>query len=94
MMKDYTTGARPYDSATLIQYSDGSDPSLDLDTLELPIYDDHKIHTVLPDQTLQNIAWQYYGDSGLWYVIALANQIFDPFTEVNQGDKLIIPIYG
>ena len=33
MMKDYNTGASPYDSATLIQYSDGSDPSLDFDTL-------------------------------------------------------------
>ena len=45
-------------------------------------------------ETLQNIAFAAYGDSGKWYLIAEANQIIDPFTEVVPGKLLRIPMYG
>ena len=95
MIKDYQIGSSPYDNAIVNEYEDGSDPTLDLDNLELPIPSSKLIHTVLDGQTLQNIAYQYYKDSGLWYIIAFANNIQNPFSdELYVGQQLIIPSYG
>ena len=66
-----------------------------LDDLELSTPESTIIHTVLDGQTLQNIAYQYYKDSGLWYIIALANNIQNPFSdELHAGQQLMIPNYG
>ena len=35
MMKDYQVGSSPYDNAIINEYDDGTDPTLDLDDLEL-----------------------------------------------------------
>ena len=95
MMKDYQVGSSPYDNAIINEYDDGTDPTLDLDDLELLTPESTIIHTVLDGQTLQNIAHQYYKDSGLWYIIALANNIQNPFSdELHAGQQLMIPNYG
>lgn len=95
MMKDYQVGSSPYDNAVINEYDDGTDPTLDLDDLELSTPEYTIIHTVLDGQTLQNIAYQYYKDSGLWYIIALANNIQNPFSdELHAGQQLMIPNYG
>ena len=95
MMKDYQVGSSPYDNAVINEYDDGTDPTLDLDDLELLTPESTIIHTVLDGQTLQNIAYQYYNDSGLWYIIALANNIQNPFSdELHAGQQLMIPNYG
>lgn len=95
MMKDYQVGSSPYDNAVINEYDDGTDPTLDLDDLELSTHESTIIHTVLDGQTLQNIAYQYYNDSGLWYIIALANNIQNPFSdELHVGQQLMIPNYG
>ena len=39
----------------------------------------------------QSIAAYAYGDSGLWFVIAKANKILNPFKEVKDGDLILIP---
>ena len=95
MMKDYQVGSSPYDNAIINEYDDGTDPTLDLDDLELLTPESTIIHTVLDGQTLQNIAYKYYKDSGLWYIIALANNIQNPFSdELHVGQQLMIPNYG
>ena len=95
MMKDYQVGSSPYDNAIINEYDDGTDPTLDLDDLELLTPESTIIHTVLDGQTLQNIAYKYYKDSGLWYIIALANNIQNPFSdELHAGQQLMIPNYG
>lgn len=95
MMKDYQVGSSPYDNAIINEYDDGTDPTLDLDDLELLTPESTIIHTVLDGQTLQNIAYQYYKDSGLWYIIALVNNIQNPFSdELHAGQQLMIPNYG
>ena len=95
MMKDYQVGSSPYDNAIINEYDDGTDPTLDLDDLELLTPESTIIHTVLDGQTLQNIAYQYYKDSGLWYIIALVNNIQNPFSdELHVGQQLMIPNYG
>ena len=40
---------------------------------------------------LDNIAAFHYNDSKLWWVIAMVNNILDPFTEVVVGRKLYVP---
>lgn len=49
------------------------------------------LHTVKPGETLQEIAAFIYGDSGLWFIIAEANNILNPFKEVKDGMILLIP---
>jgi len=85
----------PYDSAVVVEYPDGS---ISLEPLkeEVAITEDDLNYTVKEGDTLQGIANTYYKDSGLWYIIALANNIQNPF-DINQfyPDLLIrIPQYG
>lgn len=78
----------PYNKANIITYPDGSQ-SLE-PVIEQVILTD-KVHTVKEGETLQNIAFQYYRDSGKWYKLVEANKILNPFTEVYPGVQLIIP---
>lgn len=95
MVSDVFLGSSPYDVATLVTYSDGSgDISLETSPVSFNL-SEQVFHTVLEGQTLQNIAHQYYGDSGLWYLIAEANGIMNPFSnELYTGQQLKIPNYG
>lgn len=40
------------------------------------------------------IAYGYYGDERLFWIICLANRIMDPFTELPVGTKLFIPDFA
>jgi nucleoid-associated protein YgaU len=40
---------------------------------------------------LDTIAYQFYNDSSLWYIIAYANNIHDPSFAVEDGTTLRIP---
>lgn len=59
---------------------------LRFNTLQSDIY-----HTVIDGETLSSIANKRYGDSELWYVIADANFIFNPFDDIEAGLSLRIP---
>lgn len=37
------------------------------------------------------LGYVFYGDPGLWWIIAQFNNILDPFTELVEGRILIIP---
>jgi nucleoid-associated protein YgaU len=92
-LNQYLTGASPYDSAYVLKYRDG-EYSLETDPPLVPHTSKDKQHTIKEGETLQNLAFAAYGDSGKWYLIAEANQIIDPFTEVVPGKLLRIPMYG
>lgn len=49
------------------------------------------IHTVKEGETIQSIAFQYYGDSGYWVHICDVNNIFNPFVELEEGMEIYIP---
>ena len=83
------TTDHPYRTAYQLKYRNG-DTSLER-TITGNVNASSKVHTVLPGQTIQNIALQYYGDSGSWYYIADFNNILDPFEEVIPGKELLIP---
>lgn len=79
----------PYNQANIVNYSDGTsslEPVIDTD-----MFTTTAVHTVKEGETLQSIAYQYYGDSGRWGKIMLANNLLDPFTEVKPYMQLIIP---
>jgi hypothetical protein len=37
------------------------------------------------------LGYVFYGDPGLWWIIAQYNNILDPFVELVEGQILIIP---
>jgi phage tail protein X len=52
--------------------------------------DDKKIRVKATDR-LDLLAYQYYGDAILWWVIAVANDIDLIQTQLNEGDVIRIP---
>ena len=92
-LNQYFTGASPYDGAVAIKYDNG-DYSIEVSPLNIPYTEGDKQHTVMDGETLQSIAYQYYGDSGRWHWISEANNILNPFQEVKPYQILRIPMYG
>lgn len=80
----------PYENAYGLSYDNG-DTSLERLPYEYIPGTKDIYHTVIDGETLQNIANRYYGDSGLWYIIADTNNIYNPITEVTPGIQLLIP---
>ena len=85
----------PYDSVVIVEYPDDS-ISLESTKETVITTDDDLIYTVKDGDTLQGIANVYYKDSGLWHIIALANDIQNQFdeNEFYPGQILKIPQYG
>lgn len=83
------SASSPYDNARIITYPDG-EQSLD-PIINEPVLTE-KVHTVLPGETLQSISYKYFGDSGRWGDIMQANNLLNPFTEIQPYDQLIIPL--
>lgn len=84
-------GTSPYSDSFVIKYPDGD---ISVERNRSSISSDYVVHTVLEGETIQSIAFQYYGDSGMWGVIADANDILNPFEDLHEGMELIIPNYG
>lgn len=80
----------PFEHAYGIDYSEG-DFSLERIPYTYTPSADDITHTVMEDETILSIAFDYYGDSGLWGVIADTNNLSDVSEEVVPGLKLIIP---
>lgn len=50
----------------------------------------HRVHRVLPGETLDRISARYYGDATRWRVLASANGLEDPLS-IRPGAVLAIP---
>lgn len=48
-------------------------------------------HTVQDHDRLDSIAARYYGDPNLWWILAHANDIEDPITQLYAGLELVVP---
>ena len=83
----------PYSKAKVLVYDNG-EASLEYPQPRVLINSSDTIHTVKDGENIHSIAYQYYKDSGKWYIIAEANHISNPFREINPGTKLIIPRNG
>ena len=81
----------PYLNSVVIDFNDG-DLWLERQPVNLLAIDDYQaIHTVMEGETLQSIAFKYYGDSGRWCDIADINSIYDAFEDLEEGMQLYIP---
>lgn len=50
----------------------------------------YEIYEVKEKDWLENIAWEYYKSPYLWWVIGIANNIYNPFEELSEGDLIKI----
>jgi len=57
----------------------------------IPKSDNDLYIAVQTGDRLDTIAFEYLGDSSLWYIIAAANNIHDPSFTVEDGSVLRIP---
>lgn len=55
-----------------------------------PLPPDSVLHTVVGDETLDLLAWKYYGREDLWWRIADANPGLQPFA-LTPGQTIAIP---
>lgn len=74
----------------------GIDPLKDHSFEAIGAIEEWSIHTVTEEETGNTplIAYNYYGDPDLWWVIQHFNAVFDPHTEVTPGVQLRIPVYA
>jgi nucleoid-associated protein YgaU len=54
------------------------------------IFFEYTYHTWSAKDKLTTLAYRYYNDTRLWFVIALANKVPNEFS-LNVGDNLLIP---
>lgn len=75
----------------IVNYPEG-DRSLERATIEFPQSDDDRYHVVKADDTLISLAYQYYGSSQYWFMIADANQqeLENPF-DLIVGTSIRVP---
>lgn len=85
-----TTTPYNVDDTFILKYPDGEYSLERIDKANLLNASDIT-HTVIDGETLQSIAYKYYGDSGRWGDIANINEIVDPF-DITSGMNLIIPL--
>lgn len=78
----------PYGDSYIVQYPDGN---VFLERNTLKSRTTYKSHTVKEGETIQSIAFQYYGDSGYWVYIADYNAVYNPFIDLEEGLELLIP---
>jgi len=76
----------------LVEFLGKYDPVL-AENLEFPILDSDVYVGVVRANRLDFIAEKVYGNPDLWWVIAIANNILDPF-DVKQGAVLRIPDFA
>lgn len=82
---------KPYTDAFIIEYPNG-DKTLERNPSNYPSSINIRTHTVLPGETIANIAFKYYGDSSYWMYIADFNGLFNPLLDIGPGDILKIPL--
>lgn len=79
-----------YNDYTIVRFKEG-DLALDRKFYSYMPSKADKTHVVVENERLDTIAFKYYKDSSLWYVIADVNEIFNPLKELEPGTKLLIP---
>ncbi len=79
----------PFITGYVIKYPQG-DQSLERFPIEYQASTGDKLHVVKNYDTLWNIAYDYYGNSKEWWIIADVNKIENPY-ELVTNSTIIIP---
>lgn len=82
----------PYVTGFILDFGDDM-PILERRQINYPGSVDDEFHIVKVDETLMDIAGLKYQNSKLWWLIADANDITDPFT-LEIGKALTIPDFA
>lgn len=82
-----------YEKIRLYIDRNGNMVQASMDPLQVPFRDDDVYHEVLPqeDHRPDLIALRYYGSSQLYWVVASANMMTDPFADTTAGSILRLP---
>lgn len=90
--KDKSDPSSRYVNLDRIKRSDGSEIIETPDIIEIPRSTSDKFYTVESgyENRLDLVAYKFYGNSLLWWLIAKASNIIDPMS-VPVGTKLRIP---
>jgi nucleoid-associated protein YgaU len=84
-----TRDNNPFITGYIVNYEEG-DQSLERSRLKYNPSVNDKLHTITDFDTLTDLAYDAYGNSKYWWIIADINLIHDPFIlEVNTN--IIIP---
>ena len=78
-----------YDNSYIAKFKDGQ-LALDRNIYSYIPSSKDQVHQVIEGDRLDTIAFKYYNNSKLWYIIADVNGIINPF-ELEIGIKLLIP---
>jgi len=89
-MASPSTYINPYSNGDIIVFDDGSQ-LLKRNQIEYtPSAGKDVVHTIIENDTIWGIANKFYGDDKWWYIIADANQLYNPLV-LEIGMDLIIP---
>jgi len=94
MPVDLKPNSRMLDTALLVE---GGTEYFDIwEPIVFPVSEDDTVYKVTQTDLgrLDVIAYRYYNDPNLWWVIAHVNKIEDIFEEILPGTKLRIPSYS
>lgn len=64
------------------------------DLPEIPAFeprDDDTVYQWDELDTIENVAFRFYQDTSLWWVIAKRNDLSDPTFALKKGDQIVIP---
>jgi len=83
-----TSRLRFYDLVDVDEYTFWDGPE---ELPEVPVQDDDKFYRVTGVDRIDLLAYRFYGDAVLWWVIAVANDLELVPTALNEGAVLRIP---
>jgi len=58
---------------------------------ETAIQANSQLHHVQAGDMLDHLAFKYYGDESMWYIIADVNELMDVMVPLTPGMSLVIP---
>ena len=79
-----------YKEGLLVQDFDGFFLVPKRNKFDVSVRPDDRFHTVVQDDRLDLLAYKYFGDARLWWVIAEYNNVMW-FFDINIGDTLRLP---
>ena len=90
VIENVTSDQSRYAGTDVIEYEDGTTCQKTWEVPEFPETDEDQYYEVkFYKWRLDLIADEVYGNQNLWWVIAAANNIIDPFMELNPDDTPI-----
>ena len=79
-----------YDQGYLVNYYEG-DQAIYRDFLTYRNAVDDIFHVIRDNETLHDIAREYYGSSYYWYIIADVNDVIDDIFSLPVNETIVIP---